>query len=126
LAGKKSQLDFVSVVRSKGDALLSLATSYAKKKLLGIIISKLPFLASGPLGWIASILLGKLVSWAFTELFEVSETGIIFMGINITVDEQTQNYVEAHQELGKAKTKKEKKDAQSKVDNAFRDYVNLN
>lgn len=45
------------------DALKSYLIKLILDQLMGFLISKLPLLASGPLNWIASFFLKKIITW---------------------------------------------------------------
>jgi len=112
-------------VRSIGDAFLAMAIQFASKKLLIFLATRFPFLAGGPLGWIAGLLVGWIVEKILTLLFDKAEHGIIFLGIEIDVKQEHKAYIEAHLKLQGAETKDEKKKLQKEVDDAFRDFITL-
>lgn len=94
------------------------------KRLMGAIASKIPFLATGPLGWILSGILSIFVGKILSFLFEYSERGIIFLGINIQVNEQHKRYIKAYDEYRVALD--EEKDVKRKeLDDSVVDFISL-
>lgn len=116
----------VDQVRSAGDRLLALHIKAAKAKLIAAIVSKVPFLAGGPLGFILSFIVGQAVSWALSKLYTKTEDGIIWFGVEYRVDGETRRYLEAEERLENANTKEERDAAEKEADDAFDDFVDLN
>ena len=112
-------------MRPVTEALMHLAVRLAMQKIMAVLASRLPFLATGPVGWIVGALLGHLLEKIFPIIFEATEDGIAFMGINIRVGSEHKSYVKAFDKWKKAKTPREIENAEDELDAAFDDFTSL-
>lgn len=124
--GRDNQLDDPEPIREIGGIVIDAAISFVKQMLMKWLVKAVPFLGSGPIGWIAGLAVGWIASKVVTAILKLVERGIIVLQINTKVDGQVDDYVEAVEEVKNAKTKEEKIVAKKKLDKSFIDLINLN
>lgn len=100
------------------------AISQAKKGVLKIIFSKLPFLTWGPLGSLVGLAVGKVLEIAVNQ----TEMGAFFYFTDLRVSRQGRDYQEALEENMEAQkngTDQDKAKAEEKLKNSFRELVKI-
>lgn len=106
------------------EVLKSTLVSMIKKSLLKALISKLPFLAWGPIGPFVGLVVGKLAEIVVKE----TEVGLFCFFIDLRTNRQAGKFTEASIENWKIQqggTDEEKKLAENKLIDSFREFVKL-
>lgn len=106
------------------EAIINLATRVVVDRFMLWLATSIPFLATGPLGWIVRGVAGHFIGKILAVAFEAAEDGIVFLGINIQVEEEHRKYARAYQAWVDAPPE-EKKNAQDALDRAFDEFVSF-
>lgn len=106
-------------------ALINLATKMVVDRLMLWLGSNIAFLALGPIGWFARMIAGYFIGKVVTVLLESFEDGVVFLGINLKVGREHDEYIEAFSEYSNAVTDGQRKIAQIKLDKAFDNFISL-
>jgi len=98
--------------------------SMLKKSLLKAALSRLPFLAWGPIGPVVSLVFGKVASIVVNE----TEVALFCLYIDFRTANQSEDFTESALKNLKAQkdgTDEEKKLAEETLINSFRNFVKL-
>ncbi|MFM6929051.1 MAG: hypothetical protein ACKOX6_11345 [Bdellovibrio sp.] len=73
------------------DGLKSAALEIGKRAVMKLLVSKVPFFAGGFFGWVAGIIIGKVL----TALIQETEFAAFFQYIDMRVDKQGDDFTKA-------------------------------
>jgi len=103
------------------DEIKAALFSLVKKQVMAIAIKKIPILGSSILNPVLGLIVGKILEIAFKE----TELAIYFYKIDKLTKEQADKVSKAQDALEKAKTEKEKKDAENELKKSLLDLIVL-
>lgn len=112
-----------SVADYVSKSLKDLLSRFVIEKIMGAIAKNIPFLASGPFGWIAKLVVSHFVGKVVTLLVTEITQGIQIMGAKWEVNGQNAAYVRAYAKRERAISVEDKKQANIDLNNSFYKFV---
>lgn len=102
---------------------MSLAIKAGLKHIMSLIAVRIPFLAAGPVGWVVSFIIGKLL----TLIIENGVLGINLLVIDFSTRRDADNMEEALREASEVDQKDPVavEQANEKIKDAMRDLIRL-